>query len=73
MPAIGKVSWKMGRSWYQKMTTEEWLLVLYRTDMSMIGKMATVSLLGKSVLLDSTVTDPVKAERWSEVPSVHSG
>jgi len=44
----GEVSWKMGRSWYQKMTTEEWLLVLYITDMSMIGKMATVSLLGIS-------------------------
>ena len=44
----GEVSWKMGRSWYQKMTIEEWLLVLYRTDMSMIGKMMTVSLLGIS-------------------------
>ena len=34
----GDISWKMGRSWYEKMKNEGWLMAAYRTDLKVAGE-----------------------------------
>ena len=34
----GIVSWKMSKSWFEKMKEEKWVLAAYRTDLSILGE-----------------------------------
>lgn len=42
----GVVSWKMSKSWYEKMRREKWRMAAYRTDLKVLGKSGAASMFG---------------------------
>ena len=66
----GMVSWRMSKSWFEKMKAEKWVLAAYRTDLSTPSEYLDFSALARLMSLCSfyfTATQPLFADKWLEV------
>ena len=63
----GEISWKMSRSWYERMKDEGWCMAAYRTDLKVAGEFSYSRLPNFPRLNDlSIVSEPVQATDWSD-------
>ncbi|KIM41915.1 hypothetical protein M413DRAFT_71143 [Hebeloma cylindrosporum] len=67
----GIVSWKMSKSWFEKMKEEKWVLAAYRTDLSIPGEHLDFQ---RPCTTDAPIfcfyfpaTEPLSADKWLEV------